>query len=139
MIDEEEFPVRRYAVIADGIVVNVALWDGVTEWTPGDNLLVVQSDTAQIGWSYVDGEFVAPPPVVTPPPTPAEILANNAAVRDQLLAKATRAIAPLQDAVDLEDATETEIALLKKWKQYRVAVNRVDLTLAVPSWPAEPA
>lgn len=41
-------------------------------------------------------------------------------------------IAPLQDAVDLEEATAEEAALLTLWKRYRVALNRVDTQ---PGWP----
>lgn len=127
-----------YAIVeqATGSVINIVLWDGVEEWAPDDGFLAIQSDSAQIGWSYVDGKF-NPPPVV--PPTAEETLARNTAIRDSLLASATLAIAPLQDAVDLDDATAAETALLKKWKQFRVAVNRIDLTLESPSWPDQPA
>jgi hypothetical protein len=86
-------------------------------------------------WTYVDGVFAAP---VEPVSTPEEILALNTAARDYQLAVATSAIAPLQDAVDLDEATPAETALLKKWKQFRVAVNRVDLTLLSPPWPKSP-
>ena len=58
--------------------------------------------------------------------------------RFSALASATLAVDPLQDAIDLEDATDTEIITLKKWKQYRVAVNRVDLTKQSPKWPVSP-
>lgn len=63
----------------------------------------------------------------------------NTGGRDTLLMQAALAIAPLQDAVDLDVATDAETALLKLWKQYRVAVNRVDLTQASPTWPIAPA
>ncbi|HAL9962809.1 TPA: tail fiber assembly protein [Escherichia coli] len=48
-------------------------------------------------------------------------------------------IAPLQDAVDLEIATEEERSLLEAWNKYRVLLNRVD-TSTVPDieWPANP-
>lgn len=53
---------------------------------------------------------------------------------------ADAAIAPLQDAVDLDMATDEEIALLKQWKTYRVLLNRVDTSTAPDiSWPALPA
>lgn len=63
------------------------------------------------------------------------------AKRDQLLSEATARISPLQDAVDLGEATANEEASLKKWKQYRVAVNRVDQQPGFPTsiaWPPEP-
>lgn len=39
----------RYAVILNGVVVNIVLWDGVTEWNPGDEYTVIDSETLQIG------------------------------------------------------------------------------------------
>jgi len=61
-----------------------------------------------------------------PPPTNEQLIANAEAEKSSLLALARISIAPLQDAVDIKDATDEEIALLKKWKQYSVSVNRVD-------------
>ncbi|QBP75413.1 hypothetical protein E2K99_10500 [Herbaspirillum huttiense] len=71
--------------------------------------------------------------------TPAELADTFSAMRDQLLQKAGLRIAPLQDAVDLGDATAEEQAKLVAWKQYRVAVNRLDITVNQPAWPALPA
>lgn len=81
----------------------------------------------------------------------AEIKAAQAA--EQLLAEvqaetarrrqvADTAIVPLQDAVDVDDATADEDALLKLWKKYRVALNRLPDQEGYPSqidWPAPPA
>lgn len=89
----------------------------------------------QAGWVYENDEFSPPKPYM---PSAPEILAANSATRDSLLSIATLAIAPLQDAVDLDDATPAETALLKKWKQYRVAVNRIDLTQLDVAWPSSP-
>lgn len=66
-----------------------------------------------------------------------------AAAKEQVsarLAKASTAITPLQDAVDVGDATDAERARLKAWKQFRVALNRLDLSTAPDiTWPDEPA
>lgn len=73
------------------------------------------------------------------PPDTTLIDAN--AKRDDLLALAGLRIAPLQDAVDLDDATAADIANLKLWKQYRVAVNRISSQAGFPTvidWPAQP-
>ncbi|ECL5771898.1 tail fiber assembly protein, partial [Salmonella enterica] len=53
--------------------------------------------------------------------------------KNRLLQIASEKIAPLQDAVDLDIATDDEKAQLDEWKKYRVLVNRVD-TLN-PDWP----
>ncbi|ELL0553031.1 tail fiber assembly protein [Salmonella enterica] len=57
--------------------------------------------------------------------------------KKRLLQTASEKIAPLQDAVDLEIATDDEKAQLDKWKKYRVLVNRVDTIN--PDWPDKPA
>lgn len=40
---------QRYAIIEDGVVTNVILWDGQTDWAPPEGAVVVQSDALQIG------------------------------------------------------------------------------------------
>jgi len=130
----------NYALIntATGFVENTFVWDGNDDWNAPDGYEAILSGEAGIGWTYADGEFTAPPPPPIIPPSPGETLSENTASRDYLLAEAALAIAPLQDAADLDDATPAETELLKKWKQYRVAVNRVDLTLLNPPWPSQP-
>lgn len=66
----------RYAIINVDIVVNIIDYDTVPSNPPPgfeSPIIAIQSDTAQIGWGYVDGQFVAPP---TPAPTPEELQAQ---------------------------------------------------------------
>ncbi|EER9362781.1 tail fiber assembly protein, partial [Escherichia coli] len=49
--------------------------------------------------------------------------------KNSLMQVASEHIAPLQDAVDLDIATEEEASLLAAWKTYRVLLNRVDTTV----------
>jgi hypothetical protein len=53
-----------YAVIRSNlnIVENVIVWDGATPWTPPSECytIPVGNSGAGIGWSYIDGRFVAP-------------------------------------------------------------------------------
>lgn len=82
-----------------------------------------------------------PPDPVPLPPASDEILAMMLIERDRLLALAAIRIAPLQDAVDLEEATPDEVARLKLWKQYRIALNRVEQQAGYPAeidWPRSP-
>ncbi|HAZ8269232.1 tail fiber assembly protein [Citrobacter koseri] len=46
--------------------------------------------------------------------------------KDSLLELAASKMAPLQDAVDLDIATEDEATLLLSWKKYRVLINRIN-------------
>ncbi|WP_286913298.1 MULTISPECIES: tail fiber assembly protein [unclassified Pseudomonas] len=80
-----------------------------------------------------------PQPLPPEPVDPLQVVQAEAA-RLRLIADA--AIAPLQDAVDLEEATDAEIARLKEWKHYRVALNRLPEKSGYPveiDWPALPA
>ncbi len=59
--------------------------------------------------------------------------------KNSLMQVASEHIAPLQDAVDLEIATEEETSLLEAWKKYRVLLNRVDTSTASDiEWPTNP-
>jgi len=53
---------KRYALVdANGLVVNVILWDGVEEFTPPDKTQAIQSDTAQRGDTWDGTQFISPP------------------------------------------------------------------------------
>jgi hypothetical protein len=94
------------------------------------------------GYTYVDGVLIAPTPK-----TPEEILAEqnagkvavNTAKKAELIATATDRISVLQDAVDLDMATDNEITMLKTWKAYRVLLSRINASVAESiSWPSAP-
>ncbi|MFY1031822.1 tail fiber assembly protein [Pseudomonas asiatica] len=77
-----------------------------------------------------------------PAPEPVDPLVVVQAEIARLRAIADAAVTPLQDAVDLDEATDAEAALLKEWKRYRVALNRLPEQEGYPaeiSWPAPPA
>ncbi|UPG86866.1 tail fiber assembly protein [Luteibacter aegosomatis] len=140
--------IALFAWIEDGIVTNITEWDGNTDPSTGgvdlsDGKVSVQIPDgviAYIGYSAEqesDGSWIfeAPPAPVL---SPEQILATNTATRNRLLEAAGLAIAPLQDAVDLGVASAQDQALLTAWKQFRVAVNRIDLTQPAPNWPVAP-
>lgn len=50
-------------------------------------------------------------------------------------------IIPLQDAVDLDDASDEDLRMLKLWKAYRVALSRIPQQTEYPNnivWPIQP-
>lgn len=132
----------RYAVIDGQNVVNVIMWDGSetpneTSATPfrdsfGQSILVELPHGSQVGpgWTYVGGQFVAPPVAPPPPMTAGEAQA----MKTNLIAHASVMIAPLQDMVDLGEATPEEEAALLAWKRYRIALTRI--TSTTTGWPA---
>lgn len=70
----------------------------------------------------------------------AALLSETEAKKTSLMQSANNQIAPLQDAVDLDMATDVEKQTLADWKKYRVLLNRVDISTAPNiDWPPEPA
>lgn len=62
----------RYALVdtQSNLVVNIIDWDGTSPYTPPNKELpVLVNNEVQIGWSYIDGNFIAPTP---PPPPPTD-------------------------------------------------------------------
>jgi hypothetical protein len=48
---------QAYGVVVGGKVVNVVVWDGVSDWQPAAGEVVPLTGTAGIGWDYADGVF----------------------------------------------------------------------------------
>lgn len=54
---------KRYAVIVDGKVDNVILWDGETDWVEDANTIALADDSPiGPGYAYDGVNFVAPSP-----------------------------------------------------------------------------
>ena len=79
---------NRYAIIENGVAVNVVIADAEFAATHG----WVECPDAGPGWTYADGVFTAPvvvePPVPEPPPAPTkeELLAQLNALSAQIQA-----------------------------------------------------
>jgi len=60
---------KSYAVVDTTIneVVNTIYWDGETPYEVAEGCILIDigDQPVSLGWTYVDGEFIAPPP---PPP-----------------------------------------------------------------------
>lgn len=57
---------NAYAVIKDGTVINMVVWDGVKEWQPAEGVAVPAPDYVGIGWRYEDEKFIDPNAPVQP-------------------------------------------------------------------------
>ncbi|MEG0234072.1 MAG: tail fiber assembly protein [Hafnia sp.] len=73
---------------------------------------------------------------VVTPPTREELIVLAEKEKSQLLVIANTAINTLQDAIDLDMATEQEKSFLLEWRKYRIMLNRVDVSN--PEWPCVP-
>lgn len=52
----------NYAIIENGIVTNIVIWDGGSEWTPPTDAIAVPippSAFVSIGYAYSEGAFSA--------------------------------------------------------------------------------
>lgn len=64
--------VSNYAMIENGIVVNIIVWDGVTPYNPGPQytlVLVPDGAFVTIGYLYDATNGFTAPPVTDPAPT----------------------------------------------------------------------
>ena len=136
----------RHAIVLGADVLNVIMWDGIevpnaTSQTPYidglrsfmgpvDLHMLPEGSSVGPGWTYADGQFAAPPVPPAPPMTAEQAQAEKTG----RIAYATTRIAPLQDMVDLGEATPDEEAALLAWKRYRIALTRI--TSTTTGWPA---
>lgn len=116
----------------------------ITTWSDNPNFLTLcegvsvyevapkklPQDIGAQTYRYQAGKFIRVEPLA------AEVAEQR---KIDLLNLAAAAIVPLQDAVDLDDATDGELASLTAWKKFRVALNRLDLSTAPEiTWPEVP-
>lgn len=120
---------KTYAVIENGMVVNVIVWDGKASMGWGGDQLAIQiaqsgvgtsATIPGIGWSYENGIFTPPP---SPPLTPENIAAKNLALAQAAYNVATAKITALNERIadaDYAGTTEAEVnADLIAWTDYR--------------------
>jgi hypothetical protein len=88
------------------------------------------------GWVF-DGEAFVPPP----PPSREELIERVQGRVSVERKHADEAVAPLQDALDIDEITAAELLALKAWKKYRVELNRIPDQPGYPdtvAWPVAP-
>jgi hypothetical protein len=88
---------ERYAIIKDGVVVNVIEYDAAPNNPPpgfGDGHTAVKDDISSPGWVYSNGQFTDPNPtqVVEPPANTSVSLAEQILSNPTELAKLKAAL-----------------------------------------------
>lgn len=131
---QSDYGSDSYKVAYDNNGLIVASCQDVSSLFPVD-LSVVEVESLPEGfsiglWVFKDGK-IQPRQY-----TQDELREQAEAKKAELLSAAAAEIAPLQDAVDLDMATDEEKAQLLAWKKYRVLLNRVDTSN--PEWPERP-
>ena len=132
----------KIAFQADGMI-RQQTYDGIRGMFP-ESLSVAVVNKKSVPKDFpenADGQWVFNGKKITPRVIPeSELIAHEEETRAQLMAEANQKITPLQDAFDLDMATDEELAQLKAWKTYRVLLSRVDTaTTSDVDWPPSPA
>lgn len=58
--------IKKYAVVSDSIVRNIILWDGISNYSAGEGMQLVEIPEEiclRIGAEYINGEFINSPDV----------------------------------------------------------------------------
>ncbi|WP_334469087.1 tail fiber assembly protein [Arsenophonus sp. PmNCSU2021_1] len=119
--------------------INAGSWDYNAKPVPESVYREFALSEAPLGKMLGASENGDPIWVDIPPRPKKELIAEAEDKKSGLMQGATDAIIPLQDAVDLEMATEDEITQLRNWKLYRLNVYRTDTSTAPEiDWPKSP-
>ena len=126
----------RYAIIDEINVINIIDYDTVPSNPPPgfeNPIIAVQSNTAQIGWTYVNGVFIAPP---VPAPTPEELIALCKQTATAILTSTDwTAIPDVSDPLKSNPYLENQAEFVSFRSTIRnYAVNPV----VDPIWPTQP-
>ncbi|MEM8447422.1 tail fiber assembly protein [Morganella morganii] len=129
-----------YAVIENGIVVNVIIWDGESEIAVPDERQLINisdiDDNPGIGWSYSDGEFTSPPP---PELSHAELVEQAEVKKQYLIAEVHTETEMRRVKLALKRIKPDEEARLIAWLDYLDELEAVEVSTAPDIiWPEKP-
>ncbi|MGS2977347.1 tail fiber assembly protein, partial [Escherichia coli] len=129
--------VMNYAVIENGVVTNIAVWDGESAWQPTNALVIPVSDNVRIGWFYDKGKLSSP---TQPPKTHDELLREAEAQRQSLIDAAMASISLIQLKLQAgRKLTQAETTRLNAVLDYIDAVTATDTSTAPDViWPELP-
>ncbi|HEA3475408.1 TPA: tail fiber assembly protein [Escherichia coli] len=127
----------NYAVIENGVVTNIAVWDGESAWQPTNALVIPVSDNVRIGWFYDKGKLSSP---TQPPKTHDELLREAEAQRQSLIDAAMASISLIQLNLQAgRKLTQAETTRLNAVLDYIDAVTATDTSTAPDViWPELP-
>lgn len=78
----------NYAIVENNKVINTCAWDGIAHWQPPAGSVAVEIPegiVAGVGYSYVDGQFIAPAPIETVEQPEEDLLASLTTEQKQAL------------------------------------------------------
>lgn len=131
----------NFAVVENGKVINIVVWDGVTEWKPDSGEAIIAPDGVGVGvgWLYADGVFTAPA-ILEQEKTHDELVLIAEAEKNARINDAKSKIIVWQTKLLMgRTLTESEASALNAWVDYIDAVSEIDTNTAPDiSWPEKP-
>ncbi|ATW33857.1 phage tail protein [Candidatus Williamhamiltonella defendens] len=119
--------------------IEAGSWDDKAKAVPYSVYREFALNPAPIGKTLGISEKGDPIWVDIPPKTKHQLITEAEDKKSGLMQGAREVISPLQDAIDLEMATQEETQKLTAWKRYRVLLNRLDTSNAPDiDWPKKP-
>lgn len=126
----------NYALISNGVVVNIVVWDGSGDLFSDYQTVNLDEINAGIGWSYSDGEFSPPP---APEVSQEELVSQAEMNKQSLLISARSTISIWQTELQLGIISDDDKASLISWLAFIKEVQAIDTNSAPDiSWPIPP-
>lgn len=129
-----------YALIKDGVVENIVVWDGTGDIFDGLVIIQLQDDLVGIGWLYADGKFTNPNE--PQPPTPEELISAANADKQSRIDQANAYMNGKQwpGKAAVGRLKGDELAQYNLWLDYLDELEVVDTSKAPDiTWPTPPA
>lgn len=122
----------KIAFNGDGIICAMSA-DISRLWPVG--LSVTEIDASEVpGGAEPDGTWIFDGSKIYP-----DAVAIATRMKSSLLSNVNQKISPLQDLLDVDEATNGDKEKLTEWKKYRVLLNKIDVTAPDITWPEIPA
>jgi hypothetical protein len=129
----------NYAIVENGVVINIIEWDGAEEFESpsGQDVVIIPDDViAGIGYTYSVGDFIAPAEIVQ---SKTELIAIANQNKSVLLQQVNNVTAIWQTQLALGIITDTDKSTLTTWMKYAQVVSAIDTSTAPNiAWPNSP-
>lgn len=128
---------NKYAVVVNGIIDNVVVWDGRNDWKPSEGDVVPLSGDAGIGWGYSGGTFSPPP---EPEKTHDELVEEANSKKNSLIYSANEFMNSKQwpGKAAIGRLTDDDLAQYNLWLDYLDELEAVEVSTAPDiEWPKE--
>lgn len=131
----------NYALVKDGIVENVVIWDGEDDLFDGFETVSIDGLEVGIGWTYDGKVFTAPVEPPQPEPTYDELVQQAELQKQILISQANEYIDSKQwpSKLALGRLSDADKLLFNEWLDYLDALEAVDTSTAPEvNWPDKP-